>query len=627
MRKFLLLLVFGAQPVAAQDDGTAGEDPPPIVIADLMREDVITVLAAGVEQRVRETGQQVSIFGRDTIEEVQGPDLIRLLQRAPGVTSSRNGPVGSFTGIRVRGAEAEQLLVLVDGVRLADPASPGAGFDFGTLAMGNLAKVELQRSANSTIWGSQAIGGVLSATTLRPTGADASLEYGADAALYATGGAGLQEGPLFLSLRGGLLRGNGFSAVEAGSEDDGYRQSELLGNAGLKLGEDISLFGGGRFADSRAELDGFPAPDFTLADTDEFQETRQLSAHAGAQYMSRPLELRATLSRAETERENFDPAQGSAPTFASQGTSHRAELRGQWHLRRDLALQFGGEREWLAYETTSNAFQKTAISGAYAQLDYDGDPLHLAVGVRRDNHRDFGGQWSFGSDAALDVTENLRATASYGEAFKAPSLFQLHSDYGNAALAPESSRSYDAGLAWAGSDASASLVVFRRDTRDMIGFVSCFGESTGICADRPFGTYDNITRTRAQGMEAEAQAQLTHLITLGLAYAFIESEDRDTGLTLPRRPEHALTLMADWQPREDVSLGADLRVVSDSFDDAANAVRLDRYATLTLRGELWVNDALTLFGRIENAWDEQYQTAAGYATQGRAAYFGVRARF
>ena len=135
-----------------------------IVFADYrIDETTITVTATGTRTEVEDTGQPVTVIGQSEIEAVQGHDVTRVLQRAPGVTFARNGPPGAFTGVRVRGAEAEQLLVILDGVRVSDPAAPGGGFDFGNLGAGNLAKIDLLRGSNSTIWGSDAIGGVLAA--------------------------------------------------------------------------------------------------------------------------------------------------------------------------------------------------------------------------------------------------------------------------------------------------------------------------------------------------------------------------------------------------------------------------------------------------------------------------------
>jgi len=633
---FLLSSLALSCPASAQD-GAATADLPTddetgVAILRPADEITITVLANGTREPVLSTGQAVTVFMRNGMDEVQGADLTRLLEQAPGVSLSRNGGPGNFTAVRVRGAEGEQLLVLIDGVRMADVASPGGGFDFGNLLMGNLAKVELQRGSNSTIWGSQALGGVLSATTGNGQAYWGSAEYGAYDTLYGTAGFAREFGPVAVRLQGGHFDSDGFSAAASGTEPDGFRQTELAGRLAIDLAQDLSAFAVGRYADGRLEIDGFPAPAFTLADTAEYQDTRQISGAGGLEYASNALDLRATVSLADTERANFDPAFGAAPGYTADGTSERAELRGRWRLAESLALDFGGEREWLRFSSLFDPVHRTAIWGGYAQLDYDRGPLHFAAGLRRDEHRDFGGEWSLGADAAYELSDAWRLTASYGEGFKAPTLFQLHSDFGNAALQPERSRSYDAGMEFRDDSVLLKLTAFRRDTRDLIGFVGCFGVTTGICTDRPFGTYDNISRARAQGLEAEGRVEVVDALSIGAAYTLLDAEDRTSGSAnrgneLARRPDHALTLTADWEAVEGLSFGADLRVVSDSFEDAANLVPLGSYEVLTLRASWDASEHVTLFGRVENAWDETYQTAAGYATAGRGAYVGARARW
>jgi vitamin B12 transporter len=631
--KYLILLgmLFIPNAASAQDEAAEPEEeviPPAWFMASA--ETTITVLANGTREPVGSTGQAVTIFSRAEMNALQGADLTRLLERAPGVSLSRNGGPGNFTAVRVRGAEGEQLLVLIDGVRVGDPASPGGGFDFGNLLMGNLAKVELQRSSNSTIWGSQALGGVLAATTGNGQSYWASAEYGAHDTVYGTAGFEQTLGPVALRLQGGHFDSDGFSAAAAGTEPDGFRQTEVAGRVAIDLTRGLSAFGTGRFADGRLEIDGgFPLP----ADTPEFQDTRQVSGAAGLDYSDLELDLHGAYSVADTERANFDPTFGTVPGFTTDGESERAELRGRWRFGEGLALDFGGEHEWLRFSSLFDAERRTAIWGGYAQLDYDRGPLHVAAGLRRDEHRDFGGEWSLGTDAAWEFAEDLRLAASYGEGFKAPTLFQLHSDFGNAALQPERSRSYDAGVEFdADGRVRLKLTAFRRDTQDLIGFVSCFGVTTGICAGRPFGTYDNIGRARAQGLELEGGVEIVPDLALGAAYTLLDAEDRTPGSAnrgndLPRRPEHALTATAQWEAIENLSFGADLRVVSASFDDAGNLVPLGGYEVLTLRGEWDASQHVTLFGRVENVWDETYRTAAGYATPGRGAYAGARARF
>nr|WP_237438279.1 TonB-dependent receptor [Alteraurantiacibacter buctensis] len=581
-------------------------------------------------------GVAVSVFDRADIEAVQGADLTRLLERAPGVVLSRNGGTGSFTALRVRGAEAEQVLVLVDGVRLADPAAPGAGFDLGTLMLGNLAKVELQRSANSTLWGSQALGGVLAVTSAVRAGPAAAVEYGGHDSSYATASAAGELGPLDLGISGGWRDSAGFSAAAGGTEADSHRQFDLSGRIAAHLTGQVEAFAQGRLADARLETDGFPFPAYLLADTAEYQAMRQISGAAGLAYYGRDLTLRTSYSAAETERQNYDPAFGSDPGYATRGTRERIELRGQWGRITDRwQVQFGADYEWLGFSTLFDAARTTGIGALFAQLDYDESPLHFAIGLRRDEHRQFGGEWSLGTDAAYDLGRNLRLTASYGEGYMAPSLFQLLSDYGNAELRPERARSYDAGLAFdgvvGGHRARLALTAFRRDTRDQVVFESCFMVGTGICAGRPNGTYDNRARTRAFGLEAEAGLWLAEGLELAAVYALTQASDRTPGSTtrgnaLARRPRHAATISAQWQPVERLSLAADLRLVSHAFDDGANRVRLGSYQVLNLRGAHDLSDLLQLFARIENLTDTTYQTAAGYAQAGRVGYVGARLR-
>jgi len=630
MPKYLLytVTILACAPAAAQDEEPAfGE----VVIADYrIDETTITVTATGTRTEVEDTGQPVTVIGRAEIEAVQGHDVTRVLARAPGVTFARNGPPGAFTGVRVRGAEAEQLLVILDGVRVSDPAAPGGGFDFANLGAGNLEKIDLLRGSNSTIWGSDAIGGVLVASTRAESGLAASAEYGARDTAHATLSAGLGGEHGFIGGAASWYRSDGFSAAAGGTEADGFEQLAANAQGRLYFSDRFEVFVRGRYAEGDLELDGFPAPAFALADTDEYQQTRQYSGAAGAVYDSGVLFLSGSWSLADTERELFDPAFGSAPSYTTDGHSDRLDLTGEWRPIGPLILAFGGSYEWTRFETLFDAGESTGIAGAYAQLGIEYGAISGHAGLRLDDHRDFGGATSFGADLSWEVAPALRLRASAGEGFKAPSLFQLHSDYGNASLRPEQSTSFDLGLAWGrrGQWPYAAVTLYRRASENLIGFVSCFGTTTGICAGRPFGTYDNVGRARSQGVEVEAGAELTRGLTLLGAWSLADNANRtagsaDFGNPLPRRPRHALSLAAEWDLGAPV-IGADLRWASASFDDPAATVRMPAYATLDLTARWPVGERVELFGRIENLWDERYQTAAGYGSPGRGAFVGLR---
>lgn len=635
MRKILFLLSCSAvsTPLLAQDVGSAADQPS------------TTITVTGTPIEVEDTGQPVTIIERAEIEQVQGPDITRILRRAPGVTISRNGGVGSFTGIRVRGAEAEQLLVLVDGVRVGDPSSPAGGFDFGNLLSGTIAQIDLLRGSNSTVWGSDAIGGVLAVKTRAETGLEGSAEYGARDTLMATLAGGIDGETGFLGLSGGYYTSDGFSSAASGTEPDGFEQFAVTGRGRLYLSQTVELFASGRYAEGDLEIDGFPFPAFTLSDTAEFQETTQYSGSLGIVRDSGPLFVQAAYSFADTQRANFDPAFGTAPGFTSDGHSDRVDVKGEWRPIGPLLVNFGADAEWTSLETNFTAQQNTRIVGGFVQAGIEFGGLSGHLGMRQDDHARFGAATSFGADISYQIANDVRLKASIGEGFKAPSLFQLFSDFGNDTLVPEKSTSFDLGLAWKdrSAPAYAGVTLFRRDSEDLIQFVGCFGVVSVICTNRPFGTYDNVASARSQGLEIEAGVTLADAVQARAAYAYIDTEDRSLGAPtqgnrLARRPRHAFTGSLDWDlsggaggmyaPR----IGADLRIVSSAFDDAFNTVRLDSYAVVDLRAEMAVaqfakDKPLVLFARVENVADEIYQTAAGYAQAGRGVFGGVRFGF
>lgn len=605
-----------------------------IVIADTIRADAITVIATGSETLLSRLGQPVSVITADEIASVQGPDITRVLERIPGLTFTRNGGIGSFTGVRLRGADAEQVLVLVDGVRVEDVSAPSGGFDFGTLTPGGVERIDVLRGSNSVVWGSAAIGGVIAIQSREFNGVEASAEYGANDTATADAAAGLATDRAAITLNGGYTRTDGVSAAAVGTEPDGFRQWRVGGKGRLNLTDSLSVVANARYADSRTDIDGYGPPTyFIFGDTPEYQTTRQASGRAGLRYVSDALTLNTGFALSDNKRDYYDPTFGTAPSYGYQGRSERVDLTGRLTLPANFSLDFGGDSEWTRFSSTFDAEAKANLTSGHALLGWSTDRASLAAGVRVDDHSRFGTAWTFGANGSFALTDDLRLRASYGEGFKAPTLYQLLSDYGNAALSPERSKSYDAGLEWGsrGGPLHASATVFRRDSRNLIVFVSC--TSLNVCATRPFGLYDNVAKARAEGVELELGASPTQNLHFQAAYAFIKARNLTAGTAnfgknLARRPRHALTVSGDWTtPLAGLTFGADLRLVGDSYDNAANTTHLDSYALTTIRASLPVTDKVELYGRVENLFDVNYQTIATYGTVGRAGFVGIRARY
>lgn len=627
MKRILLLgsALAWAAPAMAQDAASASAP------AD---GDAITVIATGSALRVSQAGQPVSIIGTDEIDAIQGPDVTRVLERLPGVTFARNGGLGGTTSLFVRGANSAQLLVLVDGVRVADVASPGGGYDFGNLMTGPIGRVELLRGSNSVVWGSEAIGGVLALTSRDVNGVEASAEYGARDTFDGQASAGLSGDRYGITVNGGYTRTDGISQAAAGTERDGFEQWRVGGRAHVELTPGLTASLVGRYAEGRLDIDGYPAPDYTFADTPEYQKTREINGRAGLAWTGETLSLNAGYQVSDTRRRYFDPTYSDDYNYQTRGQSRRAEINGAFHATRNVRLDFGADHEWSRIDVDFDGRHKANLTSGHALLGWYSDAVTLAAGLRYNDHSRFGHEWTFGANGSVALVDGWRVRASYGEGFKVPTLYQLFSEYGNGALQPERSRSYDAGIEYGDRNEALHFAVtgFRRDTRDLIDYVSCFGSDAALCDDGRFGFYDNVGKARATGVEVELGAHVSERLRAQAVYTYVKSVNRtpgdaNLGNDLARRPRNAVNVSLDWDsPLEGLSLGGDLRLVSDSFDDAGNFGRLDGYALATIRASYTIAGRYEIFGRIENLTDANYTVASGYGTPGRSAFAGVRVK-
>jgi vitamin B12 transporter len=614
MTKFFLLLSAAviASPAYAQD--IPDDDAPELVVT-----------ATRVAQPASEVGQAVTVIDRAEIERRQTTVVSDLLATTPGVTVTRNGTLGALTGVRIRGAESDQTLVVIDGVRVNDPSSTGGGFDFGNLLSSSVERIEILRGPNSVPWGSQAIGGVVNIITAAPTEglqARANAEYGYADSMFASAGVSGKTGPVSGSLTGGYLRTDGISSAADGTERDGYRQYGATGRLGIEFTPGIGLDLRGYFADSRVALDGFPAPTYELADDAEYAKTQEVYGYAGlhANFADGRFNNRVAFTIADIDRDNYDPAFGADPSFIGRGRSERYEYQGDFRPLDQVRIVAGVERENSRFND-GFTYTDTGITSVYGQLIVKPlDILTLTGGVRNDDHEDFGNHTTFGANAALALRTGTTVRASYSEGFKAPTLYQLYSDYGTRSLDPETARNFDVGVEQALLDnrARVGITYFNRRTRNQIDF------------DLGTFTYQNIARAEADGVEVSLALRPVDALNLTANYSYIHTENRSVGVNfgndLARRPRQTASVSADYRFPFGLSIGGTVTMVDDSFDDVGNTVRLDGYAVGSVRAEVPINDRIAIYGRVDNVTDASYQTVTGYGTYGRAAYGGVRLR-
>lgn len=635
--------VCAAAPALAQDVVNYPDEP---VIWSERRDD--TIVVSGAPQPRILLPASVATISADDLERLQLPSLADVLALDPGITVTRNGPVGGFTGLRIRGADAAQTLVVIDGMRVSDPTSPGGGFDFGSLLSGGVARVDVLRGSNSVVWGSDAIGGVVLVETGGPDGI--SVDFGSQDTTRVDGRYGFDAGPVSLNFGGGWFETDGISAARSGTEADGFRQLRGDIRATAEIADGLTVAANLIHADSRLDLDGFAPPTFAFGDTAEFQTAKETYASARIEHRWGDVVQSLSLGLADINRDTFDPVAGTAPSFAARGRSERVSWQARYNESGDAVSAIAGlDREW-SRSTTGSLFStdrgSTAISGAFGHVNLrPAERLRIGAGARIDDHRRFGSDTSISAHALYEVRPMLALRGGYSEGYKAPTLFQLSptpNGFGNPALQPEESRGWEIGFILrnsvrpvggepTGVRVEASL--FRRDSRNLIDFVSCTGPAAPpICGGgtRPFGTYANVDRARAEGGEIDVTLWPAPSWSVTAGYAYIATRDRSEGQAtrgnrLARRPVHSGSAGIDYQGRG-FGVGATVQFVGDSFDDAGNQVRLDGHALAMLRGHLVLGERIELFGRVENLFDVRYESVAGYGTYGRTASIGVRAR-
>ncbi|MCI3132471.1 TonB-dependent receptor plug domain-containing protein [Phenylobacterium aquaticum] len=631
------------------DDQTAPT--PDVAGQDAAKVSELVVTATRSAQPADHIGQSVTVLSAADLKAAQAVIVSDLLASTPGVSFTRNGGVGAATSVRIRGAETGQTVVVIDGVKLNDPSSTDSGYNFANLLAGDVARIEVLRGAQSTLWGSQAIGGVVNIVTADPTEpfqGSATLEGGSLGTAYARAAAGGVVERLTWRIAASQYSTSGISAYAKGAEKDGYRNTGLSGRARVALTDDVSLDLRAVWSKGRNEFDGFPAPAYVFADDPEYGRTEDLVAYAGLNFalFDQRLKNRIAFGSTTTDRDNYDPTQAvTTRTFDARGENRRWEYQGAFAITEAWTATFGAETEKASMRTASpSAFDpnptaaraKAGTDSVYAQVIGPVAPgLTLTAGIRHDSHDTFGDHTLGQLAAAWSLNDGATVLrGSWGQGFKAPSLYQLFSDYGNAGLAPEKADSWDAGVTQRLGKATVSATWFQRDTTDQIDFVSCTGTSTvPLCSKNGvhrFGYYDNIARAKAHGVELTGAVTLAG-VDLSANYSWTDTENGSAGANhgkkLARRPEHQTNLQAAYVWGNKLSTSVAVHYVGDSYDNAANSYVLSARTLVDLRASYPLSDRLEVYGRVENALDESYQTTRNYGSIGRAAYVGLRASF
>lgn len=606
-----------------------------------LNDEKVVVSATRLPTPVSDVASTVTVITAAQIEKRQDRSLPDVLREVPGLNIVQTGGPGGQTAIFMRGSNSNHTKVLVDGIDIADPSTPTGAIDISKFLAGDIARVEVLRGPQGSLYGSDAIAGVINITTQSgegPLSFRGSVEGGSFETSNQVATLSGQEGDFHYRATVQYFHSGGtpvtpLSLLPAAlvRNDDAYDNV----TASTKLGYDVTgNFDIGltaRYYNSIGRITGDSFNPLTFASTPSRLQTRisnlNYETRGTAHLVLWDGRLDQTLGFAYGSNilATLDPNNGNGRT---SGDRVKLDWQGNVKLAEGHRLVLGAEtardalHRGFSFGFPTTLSQGITTNAGYAELVTD-LPIgfHNSFSIRDDDNSRFGNRmtWRMAPSWVIESTgTTLRASA--GSGFKAPALQQLFGPFGgNASLKPESSVGYEAGFDQKilGDDLVGGVTLFRNDIRNLI-----------TSGPAPAFQNVNIGRARTQGVEAYVAWKALETLTFRADYSYTDSVDGSTRAALLRRPRHKASLGADWQAMDDLQLNATLLYVGPQIDGNRDFSIPRRkqpdYVTMDLAASYRLTDTWSLFGRIENATNTAYQSPDGFLRPGIGAYGGIK---
>ena len=510
--------------------------------------------------------------------------------------------------------------MLVDGAVVNDAADIDGAFDFTGFDLGDVERIEVLSGPQSSLWGSSAIGGVISFTTRELDGIRAEAEAGSFDTVRARLAGGVANDRYAVGAFVSHFDTDGISAADqadGNTEADGATITTLGANGRYSFSPAVTLEGRVRYNETDADIDGFPAPTYALTDTDDSIAREQLSGFGRLTIQALGLDHQFSVSASDLTRQSFSDFPS---TFEADRQVYRWQASGESAGGR-VTYAFGAEHEDATGALSSGITEELSTTSVFATARFDlSDRFSLTGGLRQDDTDDFGDATTGRLSAAYELGGGFILSGAWGTGFKTPTVSQAVCDFCFSTesypdLRPEHADGYEAALGWRSADRrlEGRVTVYRLDVEDQIVWFSGGGG----------GVYANVDETRTDGVEVEGRADLPAGFELSVAYAWTDAVDATDGSRLLRVPEHAASATLGWTG-ERLTGALTVRSESDMLDSGGER---DGFVTANLNAAWTLTEQVSLTARVENLADAHYQQLLGYGEPGRSGYVGVRLRY
>ena len=594
-----------------------------------IRSDEKVIVTAEREiENIRSIGSSVSLITSEEITASGARWLIDVLQFAPGVNVVRSGPAGSLAQVFIRGSNTSHTLFLIDGVKVNSPTTGAYDISRIQLSADQIDRIEIVRGPQSSLYGSQAIGGVINVITRRGSGSGA---WGVEAdggsystSRFSTWGSGQTSS---VRLVGGIsyFDSGGFSSANEAnghSEPDSYKNLSYNGRVdyGLDRGMVASAFIRG--FDTDVDFDGFDFVEGPVDNLVNLQTSTETVAGGTVGYRGADIHSTVEISTSVAGL-TTDTPEDFFTGFELNSSIREVDWQNGIDLPGEQTLVTGLEyRREQATSLSRSGFgedlfsEKVDFIGVYVQ-----DRIRLADrawvtgGVRFEDHSTFGSKWTGRATATIDVNELVRVHGSMGSGFKAPTLNDLYfPGFSNPNLEPEESVGFDLGI--------DTFVPFSQVRFDVTFFYNDISKL--IEFDFVSGRPENLGDVITVGAEVGGEYTPNETLTLSGNYTLTDATSANVDGQLIRRPRHQGGIRVTVRPDESLHFWSEVRVKGKSFDNGAKGrERLDGFVIVNLAVNYQLLNALSVRTRIDNLLDTDYEEVLGFGTVGLSGYFGV----
>ena len=577
--------------------------------------DEIIVKGARIETPASNFGSSIFILNSEDIRLRGIRSAIDAISSSPGVTTKKNGSFGGVGSVRIRGASSSQTLVLVDGVPVNDASSPGGGYNFEYLDTSNIERIEVLRGSQSTLWGSDAIGGVVNIFT--KSAEDNSINI-----LSETGSFGLRKinsefglvsnfGKFLFLVDDTSLDGISKADRKDGNiEKDGFETNSYSFKGNTEV-NNIEIKGLLSYIKSDVEYDSFGFVT-GVQDGDERSITEEFTGNLTIKFnlFGEKLENTFSFNQSDISRDYFTD---NNLTFGADGDRKLYRYQGNTGFGKYNKIAFGFEKE-----ESSVSLDKLSIDSLF--LLYQFQPIKdlvVSAGIRNDDNKGFSSKTTRKIAAAYKISENISIKSSWGEGFKVPTIFQTTffccgANSANTNIRPEVSTSYDLGFDFSLKDKfSFSFIYFKQDVNNQINF------------SFSLGGYENIDFVESDGFEISSNSKVSETVNLFINYSYIDSIDGN-GLRLINIPKDSGELVLTYAPSSKLSGSMALKYNGSEISTYGN---LNSWSRVDINLFYKLNNFSEVYFRVENLFDEDYQQVFGYGTPDRSGLVGIKVTF